>query len=74
MTKSIRFVQTKFAIGGQRPPTPGASLLRVIARTVRLLGTWWMTGAGSPSPFFDDQTRAPRALSRVLDAAERRAL
>lgn len=71
--KPLGYVQRKFAIG--TPPNPGdASLFGVIGQSARLLAKWWLTGAGSPSPFFDERTRAPRATPRVLTAEERRAL
>lgn len=70
----LGYVHTKFAIGPLPPRGHGSSLLRVIARSVKLLGKSWLTGAGSPSPFFDDRTRAPRAEPRVLGTDERRAL
>jgi hypothetical protein len=72
--KPIGYLQTKSAVGGVPPRPRGASLLRAIARNVRLLGKAWMTGAGSPSPFFDEKTRAPRIEPRVLTPSERRAL
>jgi len=72
--KPLGYVQTKFAVGIMPPSPRGSSLLRVIGRSVRLLGKWWFTGAGSPSPFFDDQTRAPRSEPRILGPEERRAL
>jgi hypothetical protein len=70
--KPLGCVQTKFAIG--TPPSPARGSLRVIARSARLLGQWWLTGAGSPSPFFDAQTHAPRTEPRILRPEERRAL
>lgn len=65
-------VQTRFASA----PVPAQPLatVRVIARTLRLLAGWWLARAGSPSPFFDAATGAPRVAPRVLSAAERRAL
>ena len=66
--KPVGHFLTKFATG----PVPESSMLRVMARSVRLLGTWWLTGAGSPSPFFDDTM--PRSEPRILGAEERRAL
>jgi hypothetical protein len=71
--KPVGYTQAKSAVGPLPPSTGGASLLRVIGRSVRLLGKWWLTGAGSPSPFFDEQ-RVPRAVPRILSAEERRAL
>jgi hypothetical protein len=71
--KPLGYVQTKSAIG-KLPSRPGSSLLKVIGRSVRLLGTWLLAGAGSPSPFFDGQTQAPRVKPRVFTPDERRAL
>lgn len=65
-------VQTKFALGSAAPR--GGSLFRVMARSARLLGKWWLIGGGKPSPFFDDRTHAPRVKPRVLDPQERSAL
>jgi hypothetical protein len=71
--KPLGYTMTKSAVSPVPSSTGGASLLRVIGRSVRLLGKWWLTGAGSPSPFFDEQ-RVPRAVPRILSAEERRAL
>jgi len=38
-----------------------------------LLG-WWVRGLGQPTPFFDDGTKAPRAVPRVLRQSERGAV
>jgi hypothetical protein len=70
----LGYTGTKSAVGALPDAIRDSSLLRVIARSVRLLGKWWLTGAGSPSPFFDDQTRVPRTTPRVLSPDERRAL
>jgi hypothetical protein len=43
------------------PPSMGVSL----RRASKVLG-WWMHGLARPSPFFDDRTKAPRAVPRVL--------
>jgi hypothetical protein len=59
---------------GDLPAERRASPFRAIARSVRLLATWWLTRAGSPSPFFDEGTHAPRVAPRVLTADERLAL
>ena len=72
--KPIGYVRTKFAVGTLPASRVHSSPLRVIGRSVRLLGKWWLTGAGSPSPFFDDQTHAPQAEPRILRPDERRAL
>jgi hypothetical protein len=65
---------TRFAAGGPLPEDTRWRTARVIGRAMRLLATWWVTGAGSPSPFFDGQPRAPRVPPRVLSPAERAAL
>jgi hypothetical protein len=72
--KPLGCVRTKSAVGTLPAEGHDASSLRVIARSVRLLGTWWLTGAGSPSPFFDEGTHAPRSEPRILRPEERRAL
>jgi hypothetical protein len=72
--KPVGYVRTKSAVGTLPAPISAASPLRVIGRSVRLLGKWWLTGAGSPSPFFDDRTHAPRTNPRILSSEERRAL
>ena len=72
--KPVGYVRTKSAIGTPPAPGRGSSVARLVGRSVRLLATWWLTGAGSPSPFFDDRTRAPRSPPRVLLPEERRAL
>jgi hypothetical protein len=58
------------ASGGAPPHTRQNPQLRYLARATASLGKWWLTGAGKPSPFFDE-TGAPRALVRVLSAEER---
>jgi hypothetical protein len=72
--KPIGHTQTKSALATPPAPERGSSPLRVIARSVRLLAKWWLTGGGSPSAFFDEQTHAPRTQPRILRADERRAL
>jgi hypothetical protein len=47
------------------PPSPGIYIRRI----PRLLG-WCVRGLARPSPFFDDQTKAPRAVPRVLTPGE----
>jgi hypothetical protein len=72
--KPVGYTRTKSAIGTLPPAARRPSLLRVLGRSARLLGKWWATGAGSPSPFFDTETRAPRVEPRVLPVEERHAL
>jgi hypothetical protein len=35
---------------------------------------WWVRGRARPTPFFDDRTRVPRSVPRVLTPIERAAL
>jgi hypothetical protein len=35
---------------------------------------WWVRGLSHPTPFFDDRTKAPRAVPRVLTRSERAVL
>ncbi len=70
----LAHVQTKYATGPDRAHSGGLTMLRVVARSIRLVATWWLTRAGSPSPFFDAATGAPRAAPRILTPEERREL
>ena len=71
--KPVGYVQTRFAIGA--PPHGGPiSTVRATVRSLMKLTKWWVTGAGVPSPFFDEKTGAPRITPRVLSSDERRAL
>jgi len=72
--RPLAHVNTKFATPGEPIPSPPLGTLRAVARTLRLLAGWWLTRSGSPSPFFDAATKAPRAVPRVLSTDERRAL
>lgn len=62
------------AIGGPPAHTRKNPQLRYAVRIATSLGKWWLTGAGKPSPFFDETTRAPRTNVRVLTLEERRAV
>ena len=48
--------------------------LRVFGRRASKVLHWWVRGLGRPTPFFDDRTKAPRAMPRVLTRGERAAL
>lgn len=72
--KPIGHVHTHSAIGGGPPQATQKSMLPVVARSVRKLVGSWLTGASSPSPFFDAKLRTPRVEPRVLSAEERSAL
>jgi Family of unknown function (DUF6151) len=53
------------------PPPPSLGVF--FRRASKLLG-WWMCGLGRPSPLFDDRTKAPLAVPRVLTRSERATL
>lgn len=72
--KPLGYSGTKSAVGALPAAIRDSSLLKVIARSVKLLAKWWLTRAGSPSPFFDDQTGAPRTTPLILTPVQRRAL
>jgi hypothetical protein len=72
--KPIGYTGTKSAIGTLPVRETGASSLKVMGRSVRLLAKWWLTGAGSPSAFFDARTRTPVSPPRILRPDERAAL
>jgi hypothetical protein len=72
MGKPLGFVQRRFAVGGP-PPLPGLSV-GLVLHVSHLLFAWWVGGKGTPSPFFEDRTRAPRVEPRVLGVPEREAL
>lgn len=56
------------------PPSAHARApLSYIARAVRKMAMWWITGKGSPSPFFDSEG-APSVAPQVLTTDERSAL
>ncbi len=53
------------------PPSPSPG---VFARRVSKLLSWWVRGLARPTPFFDDRTKAPRAVPRGLTPSERAAV
>jgi hypothetical protein len=62
------------AVGLLPTNAPAPPSFRVFARrSFKLLG-WWVRGLAWPTPFFDDRTKAPRAVPRVLTPSERAAL
>jgi hypothetical protein len=63
----------KFAVG---TPPEGSTRLspRLLARVMRLVLGWKLTGKTWPHPFFDRATRAPSRPLTTLSAAEREAL
>ena len=62
------------AIGPLPPNAPPPPSLGVFAHRISKLLSWWVRGLARPTPFFDDQTNAPRAVPRVLTQSERAAL
>ena len=59
---------------GPLPPdaAPPVSFRVFIRRITKIFG-WWLRGLGRPNPFFDDLTKAPRSMPRVLTPTERAA-
>ncbi len=67
-------IYERSAIGPLPPDGPPPPSFGVFAgRASKLLG-WWLRGLSRPTPFFDDRTKAPRAVPRVLAESERAAL
>jgi hypothetical protein len=62
------------AVGPLPPNAPPPPSLGVFARRASKLLGWWVRGLGRPTPFFDDRTKAPCAVPRVLTPSERAAL
>jgi hypothetical protein len=67
------YSQGKFAAAGlpkERQGVPWGA----IKKSASLLGKWWLGGAGTPSPLFVGEQRAPRVTPRVLTPEQRQAL
>jgi hypothetical protein len=62
------------AVGPLPPNAPGPPSVWLLARRAAKMLGWWMRGLGWPTPFFDDRTKAPRAVPRLLTPGERAAL
>jgi hypothetical protein len=62
------------AVGPLPPNAPGPPSVGIFVRRVPKMLGWWVRGLGRPTPFFDDPTKAPRAVPRVLTQSERAAL
>lgn len=71
--KPLAYGFPEAAIGGPPPHAKHNPKLKFFAKVLAFLGKWWLTGKGSPSPFFDEQ-RAPRAQVQVLSPEERQRL
>jgi hypothetical protein len=69
---SLVNIKPESAIGSV-PVSSGWVMARMIAKVLRLIATWWLTGAGKPSALFDEKGD-PRAAVRILTPEERGAL
>ena len=71
--KPVASILGKSAIG---TPPPGSTdlNLRMLARAIRMVLGWKVTGKTWPHPFFDRETRAPTRPLTILTIAERDAL
>jgi hypothetical protein len=67
-------IYERSAVGPLPPNAPPPASLRVFAGRARKVLDWWLRGLNRPTPFFDDHTKAPRAVPRVLTQSERAAL
>jgi hypothetical protein len=67
-------IYERSAVGPLPPDAPGPPSLGVFARRASKMLGWWVRGLGRPTPFFDDRTKAPRAVPRVLTQSDRTAL
>ena len=64
-------IYERSAVGPLPPNAPGPPSAGIFARRVLKLLGWWVRGLGRPSPFFDDLTKAPCAVPRILTRSER---
>jgi hypothetical protein len=67
-------IYERSAVGPLPPNAPGPPSLGVFARRASKMLGWWVRGLSHPTPFFDDRTKAPRAVPRVLTRSERAVL
>jgi hypothetical protein len=67
-------IYERSAVGALPPDAPGPPSLGAFARRAAKMLSWWARGLSRPTPFFDDRTKAPRAVPRVLTRSERAAL
>jgi hypothetical protein len=65
-------IYERSATGPLPPNAPPPPSLGVFGRRASKLLVWWIRGLNRPTPFFDDRTKAPRALPQVVpnDAGE----
>jgi hypothetical protein len=54
------------AAGPLPPNAPAPPSFGVFARRSSKLLGWWLRGLSWPTPFFDERTKAPRAVPRVV--------
>lgn len=54
------------ALGPLPSNAPRAPSFWLLARRSTKLFTWWVRGLAQPTPFFDDRTKAPRAVPRTF--------
>jgi hypothetical protein len=62
------------AVGPLPPNAPGPPSVGLFARRGSKLLGWWLRGLSRPTPFFDESTKAPRAVPREFTPSERAAL
>jgi hypothetical protein len=62
------------AVGPLPPDAPPPPSLGAYAGHISKILGWWMRGLNRPTPFFDDRTKAPRAVPRAFSPSERAAL
>ena len=67
-------IYERSAAGPLPPNAAGPPSVGVFARRASKMLGWWVRGLSRPTPFFDDRTKAPRAVPRVLTQSERAAL
>ena len=67
-------IYERSAIGPLPSNAPGPPSLRLFARRALRILCWWVRGLGRATPFFDDRTKLPRAVPRVLTDSERAAV
>jgi Family of unknown function (DUF6151) len=59
-------IYERSAFGPLPPNAASPPSLGVFTRRAAMMLGWWVRGLGRPTPFFDDQTKAPRAVPRAV--------
>ena len=67
-------IYERSAVAPLPPNAPAPASFRVFVRRASRILDWWVRGLGRPTPFFDDRTKAPYAVPRVLTPSERAAI